>query len=225
MRLEDDRELAEKVFKELSMHHARVRRPKGKNAAYKGIVWWPGETRFEIMVGAILTQNTNWGNVERAIKGLREKHLLSPKALASAPVTEIAGAIRPSGYFNQKAKRLKLLAQYLIREYSGKPGKLFEKNAGDAREELLSLHGIGKETADDMLLYAGRKLVFPVDAYTIRLLNALSGRRLEKNRDYELARAFFEKNLPHRLSAFQLAHGAIVEWGKRNPPKRKRQKV
>jgi len=132
--------------------------------------WWPAESRFEMIVGAYLTQNTAWTNVEKALANLRGARRLSANGIRRASITELEGLIRPAGYFRQKAKRLKLFVAYLDREYEGSLVKLFARPTEQLREELLSLHGIGPETADSILLYAGNHPVFVVDAYTRRIL-------------------------------------------------------
>jgi endonuclease III related protein len=132
--------------------------------------WWPAQTRFEVIVGAYLTQNTAWTNVEKALANLRAARLLSARGIRRAPLTELERLIRPAGYFRQKAKRLKLFVAFLDRQYQGSLAKLFAGPTDKLREELLNLHGIGPETADSILLYAGNHPVFVVDAYTRRIL-------------------------------------------------------
>ena len=128
--------------------------------------WWPAHSRFEVIVGAYLTQNTACTNVEKALANLRAAGLLSAKGIRRAPLTELERLIRPAGYFRQKAKRLKLFVAYLDRQYRGSLARLFARPTAELREELLNLHGVGPETADSILLYAGNHPVFVVDAYT-----------------------------------------------------------
>lgn len=131
--------------------------------------WWPGDTPFEICVGAILTQNTAWTNVEKAIANLRRARALSPRAMYALPVAELAELIRPAGYFNVKAKRLACFLEVLIRDHGGRLKSLFAGDTPSVRERLLAINGIGPETADSMLLYAGNHASFVVDAYTKRV--------------------------------------------------------
>jgi endonuclease III related protein len=133
--------------------------------------WWPAQTRFEVIVGAYLTQNTAWTNVEKALLNLRKARLLSVSGIRRAPLAEFERLIRPAGYFRQKAKRLKLFVAFLDKHYQGSLTKLFARPTRELREELLNLHGIGPETADSILLYAGNHPVFVVDAYTRRILD------------------------------------------------------
>jgi endonuclease III related protein len=133
--------------------------------------WWPAQSRLEVIVGAYLTQNTAWTNVEKALANLRSARLLSVSGIRRASVTELERLIRPAGYFRQKAKRLKMFVTFLDQHYQGSLTKLFAQPTGKLREELLNLHGIGPETADSILLYAGNHPVFVVDAYTRRILS------------------------------------------------------
>ncbi|MDZ4164816.1 MAG: endonuclease III domain-containing protein [Smithellaceae bacterium] len=133
--------------------------------------WWPAKSPFEVIIGAILTQNTAWVNVEKAIGNLRERHLLSPEALAQLPEEELAELIRPSGYYRLKTRRLKSFLKLLFDRYGGDLGAMFAREAWDLRGELLQVNGIGEETADSILLYAGIKPVFVIDAYTRRIFS------------------------------------------------------
>jgi len=132
--------------------------------------WWPARSRFEVIVGAYLTQNTAWTNVEKALANLRAAGLLSIKGIRQVPLAELEGLIRPSGYFRQKAQRLKTFVAFLDRQYAGSLTKMFARPTAELREELLRLNGVGAETADSILLYAGNHPVFVVDAYTRRIL-------------------------------------------------------
>ncbi len=131
--------------------------------------WWPADSPFEVIVGAILTQNTAWTNVEKALQNLRDAGTLSFAAVRDCSLSELEQLIRPAGYFRQKAARLKDFALWLDREYAGSLEKLFRTDTQPLREKLLSLKGIGPETADSILLYAGQKEIFVVDAYTRRI--------------------------------------------------------
>ena len=167
--------------------------------------------RFEICLGAILTQNTSWKNVEKAIENLNKKNLISADKIASLDVRKLAEYIRPSGYYNQKAKRLKAFAKYISDRYRSKLSNLLGKPLRSARKELLELNGIGPETADSMLLYAGNCPSFVVDAYTVRL-----GERLGwfKNKDYHKIKKFFESCLPESSVVYKEFHALIVALGK-----------
>jgi endonuclease-3 related protein len=131
--------------------------------------WWPGETAFEVCVGAVLTQNTNWINVERAIQNLKAAGVLTPAELYALPMDRLSILIRPAGYFNVKAVRLRNFLSLLIELYGGSLERLFSGGTENARQRLLAVSGIGPETADSMLLYAGRHAIFVVDAYTKRI--------------------------------------------------------
>ena len=131
--------------------------------------WWPAKTSFEVIVGAILTQSTAWGNVERAIDNLRSARMLTPSAILEVRTSRLAVLVRPSGYFRQKAKKLKAFVRFLQTAYRGSLKRMFRTPTSELREKLLSVHGIGPETADSILLYAGNHPVFVVDAYTHRI--------------------------------------------------------
>jgi endonuclease-3 related protein len=187
--------------------------------AYGPQHWWPGRTRFEIIVGAILTQNTSWTNVELAIRNLRREKLLSPAALQRVPLDDLAQLIRSSGYFRQKARKLKAFVHFLYRQYGGSLDKMFATSTAKLREQLLQVHGIGPETADSILLYAGNHPVFVVDAYTRRILER-HGLAHGKH-SYEEIRRLFEQNLPATPSLFNEYHALIVHTGKHFCRKRK----
>jgi endonuclease-3 related protein len=155
--------------------------------------WWPAQSQFEVIVGAYLTQNTAWTNVEKALANLRAAGLLSVRGIRRASVAELERLIRPAGYFRQKAKRLKLFVAFLDDRYEGSLAKLFACPTEKLREELLSLHGVGPETADSILLYAGNHPVFVVDAYTRRIL--ARHEILPEETDYEEIRELFERGL------------------------------
>lgn len=131
--------------------------------------WWPAQSRLEVIVGAYLTQNTNWTNVEKAMANLRRARVLSIKGLRELPLDELQQLVRPSGYFRQKAEKLKTFIRFLDTNYSGSLGRMFSQPTEKLRAELLALNGIGPETADSILLYAGNHPVFVVDAYTRRI--------------------------------------------------------
>jgi endonuclease-3 related protein len=155
--------------------------------------WWPARSPFEVIVGAYLTQNTAWTNVEKALANLRAASLLSASGIRRVPMAELESLIRPSGYFRQKAKRLKVFVAFLDREYQGSLAKLLASPTEGLREELLNLHGVGPETADSILLYAGNHPVFVVDAYTRRIL--ARHEILPEKAAYEEIRELFERAL------------------------------
>lgn len=180
--------------------------------AYGPQKWWPGKTRFEVIVGAILTQNTNWTNVERAIAALRREHLLNPAAIARVPADKLATLIRSSGYFREKARKLKEFVSFLEAKHEGSLRKMFRTPTPELREQLLAVHGIGPETADSILLYAGKHSVFVVDAYTRRILERHG--LMPGKCSYEEIRGLFEKSLPRDVSLFNEFHALIVHVGK-----------
>ncbi|MCJ7601034.1 MAG: endonuclease III domain-containing protein [Desulfobulbaceae bacterium] len=175
--------------------------------------WWPGETPLEVLVGAVLTQNTNWANVSRAIANLKEENLLAFATLDSLSEAELAENIRPSGYFNLKARRLKnLLALIRQEEPAGDLDLFFSRETSTLREKLLSVKGIGPETADSILLYAAQKPVFVVDTYTYRMLtrHGLIGQET----DYAEMQELFMDTLPADAKLFNEYHALIVRLGK-----------
>ena len=174
--------------------------------------WWPARTPFEVIVGAILVQNTNWSNVERAIANLRSARLLTPAAIERAQLARLARLIRPSGYFRQKAKKLKAFVDYLSGAHGGSLKRMFSMATRALREELLAIYGIGPETADSILLYAGGHAVFVVDAYTKRIMSR-HGLATE-NTPYEDVRRLFEASLPRDAQLFNEYHALLVHVGK-----------
>ena len=173
--------------------------------------WWPGDGTLEIIVGAILTQNTSWKNVEKAIGNLKEKNCISLKALDEIPQEELAQLIRPSGYFNQKAKKIKIFVRYICNRYACSLKKMRQQPLEQLREELLGIHGIGPETADSILLYAFEKPTFVVDAYTRRIL--LRHGWMTDKATYEDIRAFFMRHLPEDVALFNEFHALFVYVG------------
>jgi endonuclease-3 related protein len=174
--------------------------------------WWPGRTPFEIIVGAILVQNTSWTNVATAIENLRREKLLTPRAIESISTPRLARLIRSSGYFRQKTKKLKAFVSFLRREYQRSLAKMFRAATDVLRQQLLAVHGIGPETADSILLYAGNHPVFVVDAYTRRILERhnLASPKL----GYEDVRQLFEQTLPPDPALYNEFHALIVHTGK-----------
>jgi endonuclease-3 related protein len=174
--------------------------------------WWPGDTQFEIITGAILTQNTNWANVEKAIANLKSADLLSPEKLYHIDISQLAELIRPAGYYNIKAKRLKNLINWLFENYDGKLSNLEGLDTEQLRAELLSVKGVGRETADSILLYALDRPIFVVDAYTARV--AFRHGLIEPDADYEQLQELFQTNLPQDIKLFNEYHALLVKVGK-----------
>jgi len=174
--------------------------------------WWPGDSDFEVIIGAILTQNTNWANVEKAIKNLKTAKIFTPRKLHEINQEKLAELIKPSGYFNVKAKRLKHFIEWLFVNYNGSLAKLFKLDYTELREQLLSVNGIGRETADSIILYAAEKPTFVVDAYTKRVL--VRHGVITDDYDYDTIKAVFEDNLPKEVSLYNEYHALIVMVGK-----------
>jgi endonuclease-3 related protein len=174
--------------------------------------WWPARTAFEVIVGAILTQSTAWRNVERAITNLKRANMLTPRALERIPAGRLAQLVRPSGYFRQKAGKLKAFVRFLRRTYRGSLARMFRAPTAELREKLLAVHGIGPETADSILLYAGGHAVFVVDAYTKRILQR-HGWAGAKTKYKEMQR-LFEKHVPRDAQRFNEFHALLVQVGK-----------
>lgn len=171
--------------------------------------WWPAETPFEVCVGAILTQNTAWTNVEKAISALKQAAIMTPAALRDLEPKRLAQLIRPSGFFNIKSVRLKEFVQWLFDQHAGSLDRMFTVEWGRLRTELLQVRGIGPETADSILLYAGHKPTFVVDAYTRRLFYRLG--ILAEDAGYDVTRALFMTHLPADVPLFNEYHALIVE--------------
>lgn len=174
--------------------------------------WWPADTPFEVCVGAILTQNASWKNVKKAIENLKKENLLDPFKLYKLPLEKIAQVIKPSGFYNIKAKKLKNFVKFLIEKYKGNIEILFSKGLYEAREELLSIKGLGKETVDSILLYAGNFPIFVVDAYTYRILNRHF--LIPEEITYDEIQALFMENLSPDPKFFNEFHALLVACGK-----------
>jgi endonuclease-3 related protein len=174
--------------------------------------WWPGDTPFEVAVGAILTQNTNWGNVARALTALKGQNLLEPQALYELPETELARLIRPAGYYNVKARRLKNFLDFLGNYYGHSMARLAADDLASLRPALLSIKGVGPETADSILLYALDKPTFVVDAYTFRILSRHD--LIDEACPYEELRQLFMEHLPAQVPLYQEYHALLVRLGK-----------
>lgn len=180
---------------------------------YGALNWWPADTPFEVCVGAILTQNTNWNNVEKAIANLKREGLLTLEAIDAVSHDFLAEQIRPSGFFNVKSVRLKGFVEWLLRRHGSLDG-MFAGDWQPLRDELIAVRGIGPETCDSILLYAGDKPSFVVDAYTRRLFSRLG--LVDEKDDYHSVRSFFMQHLPPQVSLFNEYHALIVEQCKRH---------
>lgn len=174
--------------------------------------WWPAETSFEVMVGAILTQNTNWKNVERAIENLKQAGLMSPVAISECLHDKLAELIRPAGYFNIKADRLISLTRWFVFEYGGDLDRMFAESPEALREKLLAVRGVGPETADSILLYAGGISSFVIDAYTRRIFSRHGF--CAPDAKYDELKEMFESNLPRDRQLFNEYHALLVALGK-----------
>jgi endonuclease III related protein len=174
--------------------------------------WWPGDSDLEIMVGAILTQNTNWQNVSRAIDMIKSEELLDVKALFNIDELHLGGLIKSCGYFNLKARRLKNFIHFFYLRYGGSTEKMFDLDWRTLRKELLDVNGIGPETADSILLYAGKKPVFVIDAYTRRIFQRHGYISLQDS--YEQIQQYFMRHLPKDHRLYNEYHAQIVMVGK-----------
>lgn len=174
--------------------------------------WWPGETPFEVMVGAILTQNTAWTNVEKAVATLKANGLLDPRAIDRLDAETLALAIRPAGYFRVKAKRLKAFVRWFVERFDGDAERMGRRPLARLREELLAVHGIGPETADSILLYALGAPTFVVDAYTHRV--AARHELAPEETTYDELKELFESQLPRDATLYNEFHAQIVAVGK-----------
>ena len=174
--------------------------------------WWPGDTPFEIAVGAILTQNTNWGNVEKAIHNLKKQGVLSSRGIHGLSVKELASLIKPAGYFNVKAKRLRSFLDFLMNDYHGRMENMVRDDLTQLRAKLLDIHGIGPETADSILLYALEKPIFVIDAYTKRILSRHG--IMTSDRSYAKFQELFHASLKRDVHLFNEYHALFVRVGK-----------
>ena len=174
--------------------------------------WWPGDTALEVCIGAILTQNTNWRNVEKALGNLRAAGLLDVQRLHALPTEQLAQLIRPAGYYNIKAKRLRNFITHVHASYGGDIEAFLDRSVATLREDLLSISGIGRETADSIILYGARKLSFVVDTYTYRIL--LRHRLIAPEDDYETIKELFESCLQQDVELWNDYHAQLVAVGK-----------
>ncbi len=202
------------VRKKIKANHKRI-----INGIYRRLFnafgpqyWWPGETPFEIAVGAILTQNTNWGNVEKAVTNLKKHNALSARTLYKMNPRALASLIKPAGYYNVKTRRLKAFAGFLKHHYRNSMKRMKAEDTQFIRDRLLQVHGIGPETADSILLYALEKPVFVVDAYTKRVLSRHG--LADEKAAYQAIQELFQKNLPKKTKLFNEYHALFVRLAK-----------
>ncbi|HEX7474565.1 MAG TPA: endonuclease [Dehalococcoidales bacterium] len=181
--------------------------------------WWPAEEPFEVIMGAILTQSAAWTNVEKSIQALKKAGVLSPEGLRRLPQSELAGLIHPCGYYNAKAAKLKAFVHWFGQNYDDSLEKMFTPDTPSLRAQLLEVHGVGEETADSILLYAGNKPVFVIDAYTRRVIDRhLIEPNKKKYSDYQ---RLFMDNLPADTKVFNEYHALMVAVGKNHCRKNK----
>ncbi len=179
---------------------------------FGGQSWWPAESEFEVVVGAILTQASSWSNVEVVVGRLKEEDLMSPRGIQEVDEEKLAEIIRPVGYYNAKTRKLKEFTGYLHRNYMGDLMKFLDRPQHELRRDLLSIYGVGDETADSILLYAAGKPSFVVDAYTKRIFSRLG--LVDKDVSYNELQNFFEMNIPGDVEVYKEFHALIVELGK-----------
>ena len=182
------------------------------NAYFGDLHWWPGDSPFEIIVGAILTQNTAWKNVESVISKLKSGGYLNPEVIFTIGEKELAAFIRPAGYYNIKTRRLKSFTRFLYEEYRGDLECMFAEDLWSLRGKLLGVNGIGEETADSILLYAGNKPVFVIDAYTRRIL--LRHNIIRADATYTEIQNLFMSSLPQSVPLYNQYHALLVNTGK-----------
>lgn len=201
----------------ISSHH--VDKSKRIKSFYKKLYksygpqgWWPGDSSLECILGAILTQNTSWKNVEKALRNLKRENLVSLEKLNLLTSEELAGLIRSSGYYNQKAIKVKNFVSFVMDNYGGSLEQMFGQDTDELRQELLGIKGIGPETADSILLYAGQKPVFVVDAYTYRIFSRHG--LVPEETNYSEMQELFVESLPEDTRMFNEYHALIVKLGK-----------
>jgi len=182
------------------------------NAHFGDLRWWPGDSPFEIIIGAILTQNTAWRNVEAAISKLKSNGYLYPEGIFSINEEILADLIRPAGYYNVKTRRLKSFIRFLYENYNGSLSEMLAEDLWCLREKLLTVKGIGEETADSILLYAGNKPIFVIDAYTRRILRRHD--IIREDATYAEIQKMFMTNLPQSVPLYNQYHALLVNTGK-----------
>ena len=193
-------------------HAALLLYYKRLQKAYGPQGWWPAHTHFEVILGAILTQNTAWKNVEKAIGRLKQEGRLTPEGLRRMSVRRLASRIRPAGYFNVKAARIKNFIRFLYESYAGSIRRMLAAPVGTLRDQLLAVNGIGPETADSILLYAAGSPVFVIDAYTRRIFGR--HRMISSGIAYHDLQSYFMERLPRRTSLYNEYHALIVRLAK-----------
>ena len=176
--------------------------------------WWPADSKLEMIIGAILTQNTSWKHVERAILTLKANHAIDLHTLSETPHSKLASWIKPTGYYNQKAKRLRNIATLILNEYNGSIERLFEQPSDVLRKTLLAWPGVGPETADSILLYGSRRTEFVVDAYTRRFMTRHGW--CNGNESYDQLKQLISHQLPSSLEVYQEFHALIVKLGQQH---------
>jgi len=181
--------------------------------------WWPADSDFEVIIGAVLTQNTSWSNVKKAIGELRGRSLIDPGKIAGMDTARLARIVRSAGYYRVKAERLKEISRFIMDECGGKLSKLKKEDTGKLREKLLAVRGVGPETADSILLYALGKLVFVVDAYTKRIFSRHG--LINENATYDEVQSFVRRNFLEEYKPLNQFHALLVETGKRFCKKKK----
>jgi endonuclease III related protein len=186
---------------------------KAMDRHFGDLGWWPARSRFEVIVGAILTQNTSWKNVEKSIKELRDRKLLTIEGIKKAKKRSIEDAVRSSGYYRQKAERLKIITDFLVSEGGSRFKKFHNIDTDVFRRKLLSVKGVGPETADSILLYAFERPIFVVDAYTMRIFERHG--LIKGTTKYETVQNMVHSAMGNDARAFNRFHAAIVEIGKR----------
>ena len=176
--------------------------------------WWPGDGPLDVVIGAILTQAAAWTNVERALSNLKNADCMSLQAIHECPQDELADIVRPSGYFNAKARKLKAFAAHIIEHHGGDLGSFLARRQSELRKELLGIHGIGSETADDIVLYAAHQPSFVIDAYTRRIVDRLGFLDVTLHGRYHEYQALFHDNLPANTTLFQEYHALLDHHAK-----------
>lgn len=173
--------------------------------------WWPAETQFEVIVGAVLTQFISWSNVVKAIDNIKSNNMMDTQKLYECDIELIKELIKPAGFFNRKAVILKAVVTFLVEEFGGELDVMFQMPSAALREKLLNVKGIGPETADSILLYAGYKKIFVVDAYTKRIFTRLG--YLKGEEKYHEVQSFFMRYLPEDVDLYNQYHALIVKLG------------
>jgi len=174
--------------------------------------WWPGDSKLECILGAVLTQNTSWTNAEKAILNLKKENIVGIKKLASVSTQALASLIRPSGYYNQKAIKIKRVLSFVTENYGGSLKRMFDEETRELRSKLLTINGIGPETADTILLYAGHKPVFVIDTYTYRVLSRHG--LVPEYTTYEEIQELFTDTIPEDTAVYNEYHALLVRVGK-----------